>query len=115
MARSPLHEQRDHRLGPRRKVRLFRQEIEAALLELRPTLRAEDLVLVEKPGKREAADAEAALGEKMAAREIARVVVHNALYQWLDRGAGRRSGFVLAYFFSFSKEIGRVINTVTLA
>lgn len=34
--------------------------------------------------------------------------------QCLGRGAGRRSGFVLAYRFSCSKGIGRLTKTVTL-
>ena len=35
--------------------------------------------------------------------------------QRLARGAGRRKGLVLAYFFSCSKGIGRLTSTVTLA
>ena len=33
----------------------------------------------------------------------------------LERGAGRRRGFVLAYFFSCSNGTGRVTTTVTFA
>ena len=76
MAGAALHEQRDHRPRLRLEVRRLRRQIEAALLQLGASGCAEQLLLVEQPGEREAAEAQRALGEEVAAREIAGMVVH---------------------------------------
>jgi hypothetical protein len=97
MARPSLHEERDHRPCPRREVRRLRRQIEATLFQLGPARRTVELVLVEEPGEGKPADAKGAPGEKMAASEIARLVVHDRVvpYSWLHR---RSWSFLQLYF-----------------
>jgi hypothetical protein len=63
--------------------------IEAPLFQLGPALGAEEPVLVQKPCECKAADAQRILGEKVAASEVAGLVVHkrvSALVDVLDAG-----------------------------
>src|SRR5205823_1169226 len=69
VARPALHEQRDHRPGPRLEVRLLRPEVEVRLLRVREGRVGEQPLPVEQVRQRDRAEAEGAGVQEVAARE----------------------------------------------